>query len=118
MRVALLAVVPFLLGLVSANYYVDCDDGKGNHEKYNKEMQENEYSECRKFYHGMKNFDCYQDDEKNYRFEYYEDDKCKGKKHEHEHKNKKKNEHKKYKEDNNCWSYRVYCEGEGDGEDD
>ncbi|KAK4950064.1 hypothetical protein LTR28_007101 [Elasticomyces elasticus] len=99
MRVALLAVVPFLLGLVSANYYVDCDDGKGNHEKYNKEMQEN-------------------DDEKNYRFEYYEDDKCKGKKHEHEHKNKKKNEHKKYKEDNNCWSYRVYCEGEGDGEDD
>lgn len=110
MRFAVLAVVPLLLGAVSANYYVDCDDGKGNHENYNKDMKHGEYSDCKRFSHGMKNFNCWQDDGKNYKFEFYEGDRCNGQKHEYGHENKGKGEKKKYHDDNECWSYRVKCE--------
>ncbi len=44
MRFSILAVVPFLIAAVSANYYVDCDDGKGNYEKYNQHIEYKEYS--------------------------------------------------------------------------
>ncbi len=113
MRFSILAIAPILIAVVSANYYADCDDGKGNHEKYNEHIEHKQYSKCQKFNHGMENFNCYQDDGYSYKFEFYEDDNCGqkgGKKHEEKMENKKKNEKVKYYEAEPCYSYQVYCE--------
>lgn len=113
MRLSLIAVLPLLLSAVSATYYIDCDDGKGNHEKYQKHMEPKERSECRRFNHGMKNFECYKDDDNKYKFEWYEDDNCGkngGKRHDYDY-NGKKGEKKKHGEGRPCWSYRVECKG-------
>lgn len=115
MRFSILAVLPILLGVAYANYYVDCDDDNGHRESYDEPMHEGEMSECKKFNYGMHNFDCYQDDGYSYKFEFYDDDKCEGNKHEKKVGGKNKKEKKEeHKEEEECWSYYVYCEGEGD----
>lgn len=109
MRLSVAAVLPLLLGAAYADYYVDCNDGKGHHEKYNKPMKKGDKTDCHKFNYGMQNFEYWQDDGKNYKFEFFEDDKCKGKKHDKK-PSKKKHEKKKEKEPKECWSYKAYCE--------
>lgn len=109
MRLSVAAVLPLLLGAAYADYYVDCNDGKGHHEKYNKPMKKGDKTDCHKFTYGMQNFEYWQDDGKNYKFEFFEDDKCKGKKHDKK-TSKKKHEKKKEKEPKECWSYKAYCE--------
>ncbi|OQN95528.1 hypothetical protein B0A48_18511 [Cryoendolithus antarcticus] len=109
MRLAIFTTLPLLLGAAYANYYVDCDDDKGHHEKKNEPMKTGDHSECHQFDYGMKNFEYWQDDGNNYDFEFFEDSECKGKKHKGKAEKEKKNK-KKSKSPKDCWSYIAYCE--------